>query len=440
MDGIEMQAALRALGDPRALIDRVLVESLTLIPSAEGSVVELAEDDMLRYEWASGVLAAHAGLRLPMSGSLSGQSVRLGATLRCDDAEVDTRVDRDACRRVAARSMVCVPLRCGERCVGVLKVASAQPSAFSDRDVATLAGLASFIGAVVTAAAQLGEVAGEWHALSDPLGDDGERDVPGMAAFIANVLRPGVIPDLEAAHRVQAALRNRSFRIVHQPIIGLGTGEVVASEALSRFTSDPSRTPDEWFRDAWRVGLGPELECATAAAALRDLDRLPSACRLAINVSPGIVERAELTSMLAAVDLSRVVLEITEHVEVEDFEQTRRLLRPLRDEGVRVAMDDAGSGFSGLSRMIELAPDIIKLDRAIIDGIDLDPVRRSLATAIVAFARDVGAVVVAEGVETEDQLNAVCALGIEQAQGYFLGRPGPAEGLFRRSPAGVAAR
>lgn len=438
MDGIEIHAALQALGNPRILIDRIVAEALTLIPSAEGSVVELAESDLLRYEWASGTLAAHTGLQLPLAGSLSGLSVRLGATLRCDDAELDPRVDREACRRVGARSMVCVPFQCGERHVGVLKVASAKPNAFSDRDVATLAGLASFIGAVVTAASRLGKVAGEWDRSSGLLDGWGGRDVAGMAAFIANVLRPGAIPDLEVAQQIEHVLRERSFHIVHQPIVGLRTGEVVASEALSRFDSAHPRTPDEWFRDAWRVGRGPELELATAAAALQDLDSLPSTCRLTVNISPNIIERPELASMLEPIDGSRLVLEITEHMEPEDFERTRRHLNPFRCRGVQVAMDDAGSGFSGLSRLIELAPDIIKLDRVIIEGIDLDPVRRSLATAIVAFARDVGAIVVAEGVETTDQLDAVERLGIEQVQGYLVGRPGPAEALPRARRVGVA--
>jgi EAL domain-containing protein (putative c-di-GMP-specific phosphodiesterase class I) len=438
VDGIEIQAALQALGNPRALIDRIVGEALTLIPSADGSVVELAEDDLLRYAWTSGTLSPHAGLRLPMAGSLSGLSVRLGATLRCDDTEIDTRVDREACRRVAARSMVCVPLQCGGRNVGVLKVSSANAKAFSDRDVETLAGLASFIGAIVTVASQLGDLAGEWQGLSGAP-DDVAWDMAGTAAFIAKVLRPGVIPDLEVAQQVEGVLSNHSFHIVHQAIVELRTGDVVASEALSRFDSVPARTPDAWFHDAWRVGLGPELELAAAAAALQDLDRLPSTCRLAINVSPGIVERPELAPMLATVDGSRVVLEVTEHMEPEDFERTRRHLDPLRRRGVKVAMDDAGSGFSGLSRLIELAPDIIKLDRAIIEGIDLDPVRRSLATAIVAFARDVGAVVIAEGVETEDELDAVGKLGIEQVQGYLLGRPGSVEDLLRVSGIRVAS-
>lgn len=441
MDGVRLEAAVRALGDPRRLIGRIAEEALQLIPSAEGSVVELDEGDHLRYECAAGTLGPHVGLRLESSGSLSGLSVQLGSTLRCDDSETDPRVDREACRRVAARSMVCVPLKCGDRYIGVLKVTSAQPNAFSDRDVETLAGLASFIGMVVTAAGQLEQVTGEWHSLPLLLeAADGGRDIAGMSAFVANVLQPGVIADLQAAQRIQAVLNDRSFRIAHQPIVDLRSGLVVASEALSRFTDEPSRTTEQWFRDAWRTGLGAELELATAAAALDELHRLPDECRLAINVSTPVVERYELADLLHTVDPARVVLEVTENVDAENFERTRQFLAPLRLTGAQVAMDDAGTGFSGLSRIIELAPDIIKLDRVIIQGIDLDPVRRSLAMALVTFAQDVGAVVVAEGVETVDQLEVVSRLGIQRAQGYLIGRPGPVETLPRAFDVGVGVR
>jgi len=401
LDGIETEAALRALGDPSMLVDRVVGEALARIPSAQGSVLELLEGGVLRWAHASGTLAPHVGLRLQPRGSLSGLSVQLGATLRCDDADGDPRVDRDACRRLSVRSMVTVPLTCQEERVGVLKVSSAKPFAFSDRDVATLAGLASFIGAVLTAVAQVDEVAGEWHSLP-----------------------------------VKAVLRDGSFTIVHQAIVGLRTGAVVASEALCRFTSSPSRSPEKWFRDAWRVGLGAELELAAAAAALRDLDRLPRQCRLAINVSPALFERPELVSVLGEVDASRVVLEVGAEVGTEDLSRAWQALAVLRRSGVQVAVNDAGRGSRGLSRIVELSPDIVKLDRALVGGIDSDPVRRSLATAVVALAGEIGAVLVAQGVETEDQLDLVSRLGIEQAQGYLLGRPGPVDQLDRaQSPA-----
>jgi len=101
----------------------------------------------------------------------------------------------------------------------------------------------------------------------------------------------------------------------------------------------------------------------------------------------------------------------------------------LRQHGVRLAVDDTGSGFSSFAHIVKLAPDIIKLDIDLVSGIDLDPVRRSLATAVVAFAAETGAKVTAEGIESAAELACVKSLGIHYGQGYFLGRPGPLEAL-----------
>lgn len=425
--GDELDVAVRALSDPGIVMQRIVGEALRLIPSAHGSVVELEDGEHLRYAYAAGSLASTVGLRLSPSGSLSGHAVRLATTLRCDDADVDPRVDRDACRKVNARSMVCVPLKCADRTVGVLKVTSPTSHAFSDRDVATLAGLSSFITAVITAVADLG---GATDQVLAPPGarDESEvvRDGDAMSVFMANVLRPGVVEDLEAAQRVQNVLDNRSFNIVYQPIFDLQTGRVVICEALSRFTGTPARSPNDWFHDAWRIGLGAELELATAAAALDAMDLLPGDCRIAINFSPPLVEHPGFPEVLETIEPTRLVIEVTEHLDSEDFQRTRQLLEPLRRKGAHIAMDDTGNGFSSLSRIIELSPEVIKLDFALVHGIDFDPVRRSLASAIVGFAQEVNAVVVAEGIETDDELQTVRRLGIDYGQGFLLARPGPA--------------
>lgn len=423
----DLDVAVRALSDPGALMGRIVDEALRLIPSAQGSVVEFADRDQLFYAYAAGTLSTSVGLRLNAGGSLSGHSVRLGTTLRCDDSEIDPRVDREACRTVKARSMVCVPLRCADRPVGVLKVTSSSPSAFSDRDVATLAGLSTFITAVITAAADLGGATNDALALSDSAAKrEVTPDTDAMSVFIANVLRPGVVEDLEAARRVQSVLADRSYHMVFQPIFELESGRVKICEALSRFTAAPLRGPGDWFHEAWKVGLGPELELATAAAAIDAMESLPHDCRIAINVSPPLIEHPGLTEVLESIEPGRLILEITEHMEAEDFQRTRRLLNPLRRRGVHVAMDDTGSGFSSLSRIIELSPEVIKLDFGLVHGIDFDPVRRSLATAIVNFASDVSAIVVAEGIETEDELRTVRDLGVHYGQGFLLARPADA--------------
>jgi EAL domain-containing protein (putative c-di-GMP-specific phosphodiesterase class I) len=104
-------------------------------------------------------------------------------------------------------------------------------------------------------------------------------------------------------------------------------------------------------------------------------------------------------------------------------------LRSLRQKGTRISIDDTGSGYSSLAHILKLAPDLIKLDRDLVSGIDVDPVRRALAAALVSFAAETGAQIVAEGVETEDELVVLRQLGVRYAQGYYLGRPAGLETL-----------
>lgn len=121
----------------------------------------------------------------------------------------------------------------------------------------------------------------------------------------------------------------------------------------------------------------------------------------------------------------RIVLEITEHAHIEDYDQLLRALEPLRARGVRLAVHDAGAGYAGLQHILQIHPDLIKLDIGLTRSIDLDPARRALASALTVFAREVGCRIIAEGVETASELAALRAIGIEKAQGYFLGRSTP---------------
>jgi signal transduction histidine kinase len=150
---IAVQQEITAAG-----LDLQRVMSLTTqraqgLTGADGAAVELAEGGELVYRAAAGLATPHLGLRLSLDGSISGRCVRLGEVLRCDDSETDSRVDREACRRVGLRSLVVVPLRHGGKVVGVLKVLSARPGAFTDRDSATLQLLAGFLAAAVSNAA-----------------------------------------------------------------------------------------------------------------------------------------------------------------------------------------------------------------------------------------------------------------------------------------------
>lgn len=224
--------------------------------------------------------------------------------------------------------------------------------------------------------------------------------------------------------RVDSVLANGGLRIVYQQVADLRSGAVVGLEALARFDIEPRRSPQEWFEEAAEVGRGPDLELAAARAALAGLSEFPEGAFLSINTSPSTAQRPEMAQMLSEHATDRIVLELTEHLPVEDYKQLMGALDPLRHGGLRIAVDDAGAGYSGLQHVLALNPDIIKLDTALTRGIDEDPARRALATAMVAFAGDIDAALIAEGVESWAEVETLRGLGVGSGQGYRLARPG----------------
>lgn len=223
--------------------------------------------------------------------------------------------------------------------------------------------------------------------------------------------------------RIDAALAPGALQMVFQPIVDLQTGVVLGAEALARFGCEPRRPPNVWFDEASVAGRGAELELAAVAAALAGLDGLPDKLFLSINLSPSTAMLPELPGLLAPFELGRIVLELTEHARVDDYPRLRAALEPLRASGMRIAVDDTGTGYAGLSHLLELRPEIIKLDLALTRGIDADPARRALALALVSFGAEIGSVLIAEGVETAGELETLRRLGIGLGQGYHLGRP-----------------
>ena len=227
------------------------------------------------------------------------------------------------------------------------------------------------------------------------------------------------------AGRIRRLIGGEGLDVALQPIVDLASGRVVGAEALARFTdADGEAIPTEsCFLDAHALGLGLELELAAVRLALRTHDRLPDGLYLALNASPALLAGDELLTVLARHERRPLVVELTEHQAVEDYFSLVRSLDALRDHGIRIAIDDVGSGFSSFRHVTRVNPEILKLDRSLVCGIDDDPVRQSLAAAIVAFAADVGAVVVSEGIESEAELACLRGLAVGLGQGFFLGRP-----------------
>ena len=215
--------------------------------------------------------------------------------------------------------------------------------------------------------------------------------------------------------------REGSIVPVFQPVLELATGRVAGYEALARMPDGPFRPPDQWSNQAHRAALGPALEAAALSAALRATGR-PERTFLAVNVSPGALLSPEVREALPA-DLSGIVIELTEHELFSSESAFDRELEELRARGARIALDDAGNGYSGLQQIIRVAPDILKLDRSLVDGVHDDPHRFALLEALISFASTTRAAVCAEGVETLADLAVLAGLDVTYAQGWALAPP-----------------
>ncbi|MDT3443945.1 EAL domain-containing protein [Pseudofrankia sp. BMG5.37] len=233
--------------------------------------------------------------------------------------------------------------------------------------------------------------------------------------------RKGSRADAEVPADVLAAARATAATVWdcstgrHEP------GEVGASE------------PEQWFAGAAAVGLGTELELAAVRAALANLPRLPPDVFMSVNVSPSTVG-PELVELIRDVEPRRLLLEITEHTRIKEDSEVFRTLAELRARGVRIGADDVGSGYAGLSRFLALRPDLVKMDHYLTHGIDADPARRAVASALIQVADEIGASVLAEGIETEAELATLRATRVQLGQGNHIARPAALPMDLRRAP------
>jgi EAL domain-containing protein (putative c-di-GMP-specific phosphodiesterase class I) len=428
-----LRETIISASDPATMMDRVLAAALVLVPSADGAVIALCTNkDSLVFAAASGKLADSIGSELSLDNSLSGVAIKSGITQRCHYAPSDQRVDVVLAAEIGIVSLICVPLSRNTDRVGVLILASGQASAFDATDESSLAGLAHFVSSVIDAAMELDlcitELVGPHSVTTEALGQGhlagSTRTAEVRSTFVASVVCPEAALNSATRERIERTLTGDGFSIVFQPIFSLLTGRLVGSEALSRFEGRPQREPNYWFADAASVGLGSAVELFAIERALSLLPDMPEPLRMGINAGPATFGSPELLALLSASTPSRIIVELTEHVGIEDYPGLRRACKALRRIGCRVALDDTGTGFASLSLLLEVAPELIKLDRAMTRDIDSDPVRRALARALVAFGKEVGAEVVAEGIETAAELGVLIDLGIGYGQGFHLARPG----------------
>jgi EAL domain-containing protein (putative c-di-GMP-specific phosphodiesterase class I)/AmiR/NasT family two-component response regulator len=234
----------------------------------------------------------------------------------------------------------------------------------------------------------------------------------------------------EREHRRAVGIRVRRILvnpehlgIAYQPIVDLSDDRrTIGLEALSRFP-DGGGDPSCWFRDAELIGLGVELETTAIRRALEPIDRIPVGVYVAVNTSPAALMSPGFPELFADVDPRRVTVELTEHARVDDYALLRERLDELASAGVRLAVDDAGAGYASLQHILKLRPDVIKLDISITRNIDEEPLQRALAAALVTFASELGASVVAEGVERTEEVVVLTDLGVRYGQGYLFAKP-----------------
>ncbi|HEY3209625.1 MAG TPA: EAL domain-containing protein [Actinomycetota bacterium] len=228
---------------------------------------------------------------------------------------------------------------------------------------------------------------------------------------------------LRRSARTHRIIRGEGLTVALQPIVDLGTGQVEGVEALARFTMNPDRGPHEWFEEAEAVGLRVELEQAALARGLAEIDRLPARWFLAVNLSPDAITSEGVARSLRHEQAGRIVVEVTEHARVADYAELLGALDDFRSEGGRLAIDDAGAGFASFRHVVVMLPDIIKLDMSLTRGIDKDRGRRALASAMISFASEIGSTIIAEGIETAEELEALRTLGVGFGQGFYLAQP-----------------
>jgi EAL domain-containing protein (putative c-di-GMP-specific phosphodiesterase class I) len=228
----------------------------------------------------------------------------------------------------------------------------------------------------------------------------------------------------QAAARIEieSIIAEEAFEPVFQPVVELAGGRIVGYEALTRFSD--GRSPADRFAEASMLGVGPELERACMRRSLDAARLLPEFTWIGLNISPDLLIDTAQTAAMLAVATRDVILEITEHAAVADYEVLHRAIAAL-GHGVRIAVDDAGAGYAGLQRILSLRADFVKLDIALVRGVDSDPARQALVAGMVHFARRTHSRLLAEGIETRAEADALLDLGVELGQGFLFGRPEP---------------
>ena len=211
-----------------------------------------------------------------------------------------------------------------------------------------------------------------------------------------------------------------------QPVVDLATGDIAGYELLARFGGPEDAPPDVWFLNADRLGLATALTARVLDHAFALRPHLPTNAFFAVNIEPHLLSDPAIIHVLRSLpSLDRIVIELTGHTPVRDDQALHGAVEWIRKAGGLIAVDDAGAGYAGLRQLITVQPDIVKIDRELIAGIDTDPIRRGAVSLLSDLVSRMNAKVLAEGVETHGELQVLASLGVPLAQGWLLARPAP---------------
>lgn len=247
-------------------------------------------------------------------------------------------------------------------------------------------------------------------------------------------------------------LKFRQLTPVFQPIVSLGQERIIGYEALIRGPSDnPLYSPSALFSVAERHGMVGQLEFICRELAIAKYAELKLREKLFLNINPAFFLQPDYHNNVVLkllkqhrVDPSRIVIELTEHYPGNDYAVMFDAVLHYRLLGFKIAIDDLGCGYSGLRLWSELLPDYVKIDRHFINGLDKDPVKLNFVRSILAIAKSLNCIIIAEGVETEGEYRAISDIGISHAQGHYFARPAALPvtkldpGLFAKKSAGHA--
>lgn len=275
------------------------------------------------------------------------------------------------------------------------------------------------------------------HKVNHALGES-ELAVMSVFADMAGADLKQYITDkqnyLSTNQRIRGVMCPEKLKVKYQPIYDLRKQKVMGYESLARFDTEPYQTPDAWFKEAKSVGLDQELELLAIQRGIEGMRHIDESAYISLNVSPEIIMSGLLNDIFSDEIAHRIVLEVTEHSRVPDYKLFREALHELRKKGLRLAVDDAGAGFASFQHILELGADIIKLDISLIKDLDKDPARSALASALISFSKDTDTMVIAEGVETQEEYSELLRIGVDNVQGYFIGYPMPVEQVILFTP------